>query len=137
MIEINKNPTRRQLRWFAGLVFPLFTGWLAWIAASQLHLPWVAHTLIGLGLVVAVVGLAFPTVARWVWLGTMYAVFPIGWVVSHVLLVIVYYGVLTPIGLAMRLAGHDPMTRDMSSEEKTYWKPPSPRGDIERYFRQY
>ena len=54
MIEINRNPTRSQLRWFAGLVFPLFTGWLAWIAYSQLHLPLAARTLVALGLLVAI-----------------------------------------------------------------------------------
>ena len=42
-------------------------------------------------------------------LGWMYAAFPIGWTISHLLLLAVYYFVLTPVGLALRLTGRDPV----------------------------
>ena len=48
------------------------------------------------------------------------AVFPIGWVMSYVLLGGVYFLVLTPIGLAMRICGRDPMQRKFDRQAKTY-----------------
>ena len=136
MIEINRDPTRRQLRSFAGLVFPLFCAWLA-LLAHRAGVPLLTQGLLGLAVVAAIAGLVSLRVARWLWLGTMYAVFPIGWVLSHVLLAIVYYGVLTPIGLVMRLVGQDPMKRRFAPEATTYWEPHEPPPDAERYFRQY
>src|SRR5690606_37879755 len=63
--------------------------------------------------------------------------FPIGWVVSHVLLAVVFYGVFTPIGLVMRLLGRDPMRRKFDSNAESYWAPHPPRKSLEDYFRQF
>ena len=67
----------------------------------------------------------------------MYAAFPIGWTVSHAILALLYYGILTPIGLIMRLIGYDPLSRRLRSEDRTYWEEYSPEGDRKRYFRQF
>jgi len=68
----------------------------------------------------------------------MYAAFPIGWTVSHVLLAVVYFAVLTPTGLGLRLLGYDPMSRRDRSEEKTsYWERECAPENRERYFRQF
>ena len=40
---------------------------------------------------------------RWIYLGMAYAALPIGFVVSYLMMVVVYYLVLTPIGVAMRM----------------------------------
>ncbi|MEE2777668.1 MAG: SxtJ family membrane protein [Acidobacteriota bacterium] len=137
MIELNRDPTPKQLRWFAGLVFPLFCVWIGWLLHSQLGATATAKGLVGFGLAVAVVGVPIPTVARWVWLATMVAVFPIGFVLSHVLLAVVYYVLFTLVGLALRIAGKDPMTRELDRDAKTYWITRDKTIDIERYFRQY
>ena len=56
---------------------------------------------------------------------------------GHVLLLLVFYGVVTPIGLVLRLAGRDPMHRKLDRAAATYWvRRPQPQG-VERYFRQY
>jgi hypothetical protein len=74
---------------------------------------------------------------RRVYVGMMYATFPIGWVVTHVLLTAIYFAVFTPIGLALRLAGRDPMTRRLDPAATTYWirreRTPQPRD----YFSQF
>jgi ABC-type uncharacterized transport system permease subunit len=137
MIRVNRNPERRQLRLFAGLVFPLFCAWIAWLVHWRTGLDGLTLGLVGLGLVVAVAGNLWLPIARAAWLGTMYAVFPIGFVISHILLAIVYYLVITPIGLALRLAGKDPMTRRFDPQAPSYWVSKEPQIDTERYFRQY
>ena len=67
----------------------------------------------------------------------MYAVYPIGWTVSHLALAVVYYLVVTPIGLLMRLFGRDPMRRKFDPSATTYWQPHESPDEPERYFRQF
>lgn len=43
-----------------------------------------------------------------------------------------FYGVITPAGLVMRLLGKDPMRRKFSPEDPSYWierEPPGPKPD--------
>jgi hypothetical protein len=67
----------------------------------------------------------------------MLAVFPIGWVVSHVVFAAVYYLVFTPIGWLLRASGHDPMERQWDRAAMTYWKRRGEAPEAERYFRQF
>jgi hypothetical protein len=64
----------------------------------------------------------------------MRAVFPIGWVMSHAILILAYFLILTPIGWLMRFF-HDPMQRSFDRDSKSYWLPWE-SSDSERYFRQ-
>ena len=87
---------------------------------------------------VPVIGWLAPVFMRLVFLGMSYAAWPIGFVVSHVILALVYYLVMTPIGLVMRLFGYDPMTRKRDSTGGSLWieRSTSDRGP-ESYFRQF
>jgi hypothetical protein len=67
----------------------------------------------------------------------MYAAYPIGWTISHLLLLIVYYVILTPVGLAMRLAGRDPLDRSPDPAAESYWVRRTPPDSPARYFRQF
>lgn len=136
MIEINFNPPRRDLRIFCGLLIAfaaLVAGWLHY-RHEQTTL---AVVVFCVGNAIAVAGLIAPAFARWVYVGWMVAVFPIGWVVSHILLAIVFYGVFTPFGLIMRACGRDPMTRSFDSDAESYWVPREGPANPERYFRQF
>ena len=137
MISINWHPTNRELRQFAGIWFPVFwllvglmvgfrTGWWgivlpAWIAVA----------------VVSVFGLIQPRLVRPVFIGWMVAAWPIGWVVSHLLLAAVYYLLITPLGLVMRLAGRDKLQMRLDQRAATYWTPRPPAPPAGRYFRQF
>jgi len=80
---------------------------------------------------------AAPALRRPIYLGWMYASYPIGWAVSHVLLAIIYFVVLTPVGLVVRVCGHDPMQRRFDRQAASYWIERQPGGDVKRYFRQF
>ena len=136
LIEINKNPSQRELKWFGVLlaVFFAVVAGLLWWRVSE---PTAAVVVLGLGLVLVVVYAAFPGLRRWVFLGWMYAALPIGWVVSHVLLGIIFYLIMTPIGLTMRLLGYDPMLRRFDRGADTYWVRRDRESDARRYFRQF
>jgi hypothetical protein len=137
MIEINRNPSTKDLRQFAGIWFPLFCAVVGLVLYRRFGWHAAAIVVWAVGAVVAVIGLAAPAMAKPIFIGLMYVTFPIGWVVSHVLLGTVYYGMITPIGLVMRLAGRDTMTRRFDRSAATYWVPRPPVTDPERYFRQY
>ena len=83
------------------------------------------------------VAYAVPPLRRPLYLGWMYVAFPIGWVISHVVLAIVYYLVFTGTGLVMRLLGRDPLQRRFEPDAQTYWVEHRPGEDLARYFRQF
>jgi hypothetical protein len=55
----------------------------------------------------------------------------LGAVTSTLMLSILYYLVVTPVGLLMRATGTDPL--DRRGGRATYWKERPPRGDAESY----
>jgi hypothetical protein len=86
---------------------------------------------------IMLIGLIRPTALRWIFVGWILAVFPIGWLVSHLLLAAVFYLLFTPVGLLMRICGYDPMQRRIDRNAESYWKPRPTKADTERYFKQY
>jgi hypothetical protein len=136
MIERNRNPTARDLRQFGLLLagFVLLAGWLLGRRFGFAP-PWpLLGALSALSLVLAV---ARPMALRAVFLGWGTATWPISWVVSHVLLALVFYGILTPVGLLVRLSGHDPMQRKLEPMATTYWQRRPPPRDRKSYFRPF
>jgi len=57
--------------------------------------------------------------------------------VSHLVMAIIFYGVLTPIGLAMRLGGRDPLHRKFDRAAGSYWVDRRRPADVKRYFKQF
>jgi hypothetical protein len=51
----------------------------------------------------------------------------LGWINTKIILGLAYYIVVTPIGLALRLLGHDPMRRRFEPQAATYRVPKEPR----------
>lgn len=136
VISVNRNPSDRQLRQF-GLIWMVFLsvfGGFAWFKLASVPVAtglWVA------AVVVPVVGWLYLPFMRLVFIGMSYAAWPIGFVVSHVVLAVVYYLVVTPIGLTMRLFGYDPMTRRRAAGETTRWVERQSERRPDSYFRQF
>ena len=137
VVQINKNPTRRELNQF-GFIWLGFLAFFGLIAFFKFGNPQVARWLWVAALVVPIVGWLVPAFMRLVFLGMSYLAWPIGFVVSHVVLAVVYYLVLTPIGLLTRLFGYDSMEKRFDSEAESYWIERSAEAaDPKRYFRQF
>jgi hypothetical protein len=137
MIEINRNPSPKELRLFGGVLLPLFLFLVGgFVALKTSRWLWVLY--VGLpGLPVAAVGWIRPGLLRGLYVGWMYAVWPIGIAVSHLLLGAIYYLLVTPIGLLRRLLGGDPLKRRFDPSAKSYWTPRREGDTMERYVRQY
>jgi Na+/proline symporter len=134
VIDINRNPSPRELRWFGVMlaVFVAVVGLLFWRAEATR-----AATIVwGAGAALTLVFAAAKATRRPIYLGWIYAAYPIGWTVSHLLLGAIYYLVVTPIGLALRLGGRDPLERTFDRSASTYWTPHDPGKDVARYFKQ-
>lgn len=135
MSPINRNPDTRTLRWFAGLQV-VFFGVLMWLWRDRFAAA-VGATIMSLSVLLGILGLVQPTLIRWFYVGWMMAVFPIGWVISHVLMAVVYYLVLTPIAIVVRCTRGSLLPLKGNRDAPTYWQPRRPVEKISRYFRQY
>ena len=135
MIAIQWNPSTKQLRQFAGIWFPAFCGLVGWSIGhktghwSEVEIGWVLAGLLSVG------GLILPALIRPIFVGLILLTFPIGWVVSHLLLGLIFYGVVTPIGLILRMSGHDPLQLKKPGGN-TVWKTSVGKTDATRYLRQ-
>jgi hypothetical protein len=137
LIEINRNPTRKELNQF-GFIWLGFLILFGAIARFKLGAQTLALGLWVAAVVVPVIGWLVPSFMRLVFVGMSYLAWPIGFVVSHVILAVVYYLVFTPIGLLMRLFGYDPMKRKFDPSASTYWVARGPEAtEPKRYFRQF
>jgi Saxitoxin biosynthesis operon protein SxtJ len=134
LFQLNLKPSTKELRWFAGLWFPLFAAMVAWLLFRRFHASMAALSVAGTVAALACAGLVWPGVIRPVYLGMMRLTFPIGWVVSHVILFVAYFLVITPVGFVVRLF-HDPMQRQFDRAARSYWIPRE-QPERSRYFRQ-
>lgn len=134
-LDVKKEPTPFELRIF-GLLFALFCGLVGAILWWR-----AAHTasvvVWGIGLACALVYQALPPLRRLAFRAWIRVTFPLGWVVSHAVLALVYFAVLTPIGVFMRSIGRDPLQRKLQRGATTYWVDHRPADAPGRYFKQF
>ena len=146
LMEIDWNPDRGKLRGFGWICLVAFGAIGTWIhfrhsmfgvdltersAANWAYSLW---TLAGL---CAVLAGAAPVALKPLYVGLTAITLPIGFAVSHVMLGVLFYLVITPVGLVMRLFGRDPLCRTLEPAAKTYWVPRNQTSDVRRYYRQF
>ncbi|MBL9126649.1 MAG: hypothetical protein JNL97_03325 [Verrucomicrobiales bacterium] len=110
----------------AGLVFALKHGRTT-----------LGYGLIGCGVVCALLGSVAPSLFRWVFTGSMLLAFPIGFVVSQVMLVFLFFVVFLAVGVFLRLRGWDVMVKQRKPAGTSYWQDKTTPTDPKRYLRQY
>lgn len=116
-------PPNRQF----GLVFVVFFGLLAvwsWWRDGNWY-PGFASASILIGLIsVAAPAFLTPFNRMWMKLGEI-----MGRIVNPVVLGIMFYGLITPFGLVMRMCRDDPLRRSVDPKANSYWidrQPPGP-----------
>jgi hypothetical protein len=133
LIEINWQPSDRQLRqfgWIALAALPAM-GW-CWNAGS-LGIGWLA----GIGAALAGWGTLFPRSLRPLFIGLSLVTFPIGMLVSELALLVLFYGAFLPIGLIVRWTGRDLLQRQFEPSADSYWQPRKQAADAASYFRRW
>lgn len=137
LVTINRNPSDAQLRQFAGIWLPAICAIIGYYVYAKAGQPDAAYTIWTLAGLLALTGLAVPKLIKPIFVGLLYVTFPIGWVVSHLILFMAYYLVLTPVGLVLKVFGYDPMKKRLDRTAKSYWTQRDPKVDYGRYFKQF
>ena len=147
MIPINLHPDRKMLRNFgfitaavAALVglaiffrVPIFG--LAFKDAGASHIA--GACIWGLGLLCMLAAMMTPIVLKPLYLVLNIIAWPIGLAVSYIVLFVLFYLIMMPVGLVMRLIGRDPLHRRFDRQASTYWVPCEKQPPAKRYFRQF
>jgi MFS family permease len=145
LVELNLNPDRKTLRQFGVIAFIGFgvLGALAYyeklifafgLGSARLT---VVAGLVGIGTLALLFSLVFPKANRFLYVGLTILAFPIGFVLSYVIMGTLYFLIIGPIAISFRLFGRDPMHRRYDPNASSYWTEASPRRDKESYFHQY
>jgi len=145
LVEINFNPDTKTLRQFGVIAFVGF-GLLAALAyyerlifsfgLGEARMP-VVMTFAALGTIAALFSLVAPRANRLLYVGLTLLAFPIGFVLSYVIMGTLFFLIIGPIAVLFRLFGQDPMRRGYDPNASTYWLEARPARDKESYFHQY
>ena len=148
LVQLNLKPDAKQLRQFGFIALGAFAvigavvlwrGGLFGLSFGEATQP-VAYGLWGLGIISALFSLLWPLANRPLFVALIVVTFPIGVVVSHVVLALLFFGILTPVALLFRLIGRDPLEREFDRERESYWTdlPEAPEViNTKDYFRQF
>jgi hypothetical protein len=134
--DIQFDPPLKVLRQFAGLWLLVFGTLGTWEIVGRGRVEFGSFLAVLAG-TVGLLGLLNPARVRWVYVGWMILAFPIGWTISQIILSTMYFALFTPIGLAFRLVGRDPLHRTRRAGLDSYWEPKPLTTDLRRYFKQF
>ena len=113
-----QKATPRDLRKFGLVVGGVFLGLgLLFLLRNKSWWPWFVWP----GAPLVVLGAILPRSLKWVYVAWMTLAMLMGAVVSTVLLVLLFFLVVTPIGLVARLTGKDFLSLKLQPAAASYW----------------
>jgi hypothetical protein len=143
MIQIDWNPPRRVLRNFGLIGLVAFSAFAAlirydvWVFAKVPGPPAVIYTLLGLAAYCGLFAMVAPPALRWLYITLTVVSFPIGFVVSYIVVLAMFFLVITPMALVFKLIGRDAMHRRFEPALPSYWIKRHPPASVKRYFQQF
>jgi len=133
LLPIQSTP--RVLRQFAGAWLVFFLVWSASAFWKRHNLP--ASGVLAVVALFGIAGLIKPDAIRLPFIVASVVAYPMGWLMSHILLAIMFYGVITPIGLFWKIRGRDPLQLRHQPPPPTYWTKPGPQPPPDRYLKPF
>lgn len=133
LIDLNAAPSAATRRWFG---FSLSS---ALILLAFLLSRWGDPLNLALLIASGVTGTlyyAWPRSQLTIIRSWQFLTYPISWAAGNILFGVIFFGLVLPLGLLLRLRGYDPL-RLRKSERSSNWqdRPPSP--PAVRYFKQF
>lgn len=112
------KPTKKQLRSFGLIVGVGFTLIALWPIVFRRESP--RMWLLGFALLLAAAALVVPSVLAplfrvWMFIGEI-----LGWINTRIILTVLYYLLIVPMGFLMRLTGRDPLDRRFDRSASSY-----------------
>ena len=117
---MNKDATKKDLRQF-GIALSVILGVFGTIHFFKGHgsaYPW----FFALAIVFLFLGILIPKSLKQVFTIFTKIAHAIGWFNTRVILIVVYYIILTPIGLVMKMFGKDILDIKSKQNKETYWR---------------
>jgi hypothetical protein len=127
--------TWRQERQFGvtiGLALAVLSGWLFWRGFA----PAATVPLAGVGALLVALGAGYPRALVYpnrAWMAFSEA---LSWVVTRVILAVLFYLVFAPLGGWRRARGWDPLNRRAPADRKSFWQPYSDRQADARHYEK-
>jgi hypothetical protein len=75
------------------------------------------------GVTLVTLGAALPRALKWIYITWMSVAFVLGFVMAHVILTLLFFLVITPMGLLARLTGRDFLSLKLDRTARSYWIP--------------
>jgi hypothetical protein len=131
--SMKKKSFRREREFgvIVGCVFVLLSGW--WLFRGKFSNA--SHITLPLGSLLILLGLLWPRALIWPNRGWMLLAEGLSFVTTWIILGIVFFLIITPIGVVKRLSGWDPLDR-RSGRRSSYWKPYSERQRDPRHYEK-
>ncbi|NOX90039.1 MAG: hypothetical protein GXO77_13555 [Calditrichaeota bacterium] len=127
-----QEPSAKQLRSFSAIMFAGFS-LFAFLAFQKQNyfLFWILLTLIFIVLLGQFIKpLLIQSYHIWMILGQV-----LGFFTSRIILTLIFYGIITPIGLILRLTGKKPLDTKFRDGKSSYWKQrKTGQSDLEKLF---
>jgi len=85
-----------------------------------------------------VLGLVVPPALKPVFIAWIKLALVLNWIVTHVILSLAFYLMITPVRVIIKLFGEDPLKREWLPDAPTYWEEPEEQPEeFERYKNQF
>ena len=75
------------------------------------------------GGILMIAGAIIPRAIKWIYIAWMSVAFVLGFVMAHVILALLFFLIITPLGLIARLSGKDFLSLKLDRSAKSYWIP--------------
>ncbi|PJE64602.1 MAG: hypothetical protein COU90_02060 [Candidatus Ryanbacteria bacterium CG10_big_fil_rev_8_21_14_0_10_43_42] len=130
MIESSDADVKNFCR-VIGIVSAVIGGWLLW------HGDEYALLLLGVSFILIVGGIIAPWALRPLQKLWMAGAIILGWIITRIILAILFYGIVTPIGVGARFLGKRFLTGIKREEQTSYWVMRTEDVTKEKYERQF
>jgi hypothetical protein len=144
MIEINLKPDERILRqfgWIALVGFGVLAllAWKNWLVFRHMGESGatLAKVFMGIGGLSALLSLVAPKANGPLYVVLSVLAYPIGFVLSYVIMGVLFYGLISPMALFFRVVGRDVMKRRFEPACESYWVDARSDRKPKSYFRQF
>jgi hypothetical protein len=133
---LDLHPDTRKVRQFAfALIILLCAGTVKAFLRMQQTAGW---TLLALAAAVGLCALVKPQLLRPVYVVVTLVTFPLGWTISRLIVVLLYYGLVTPVACLFRLAGRDRLRLKHAAKlQASNWTERKGNDEPGRYLKQY
>lgn len=136
MLDIDTSSRSEQRKF--GLVMAAAIGILGMLRFALHGFNYIPTYFFMVALLFGALGLLCPRALKPVLIVWIKFALALNWVMTHVLLTVVYWLIITPMGLGMRLFSDDPLKRAWLPKTDSYWEMPEEQPtDLEQWRNQF